>query len=67
MFRLDPVIYNVKEDAKSVNVKVIKVDGDDESHSIKLQTFVTVEDTASDEDYVGVDELINMSKVSSTI
>ena len=64
---LDPVIYNVKEDAGSVNVKVIKVDGDDESHSIKLQTFVTGEDTATDRDYVGVDELVNMSKVSSEI
>ena len=67
MFRLNPVSYNVKEDAGSVNVKVIKVDGDDESHSIKLQTFVTGEDTATDRDYVGVDELVNMSKVSSAI
>ena len=67
MFSLDPVSYNVKEDAGTVNVKVIKVGGEDESHSIKFQTFVTVEDTASDEDYVGVDELVNMSKVSSAI
>ena len=65
---MHPVNYDVDEDEGSVKIAVTKVKGEDESHSIKLQTFVTVDDTATKgQDYVGVDELINMSKVSSTI
>ena len=60
VFKIEKNTYNVAEDQGSVEVTVVRVKGDDESHGIQLKT----EDiTADRDDYVAYQRPIDIAKV----
>ena len=61
VFNFSQSYYNVSEGNGTVQITVIRVEGDDQSHGLKWDV------TAVDgNDYVGEEKLVNMKKVSLT-